>query len=171
VTRDELKSLQLTSYTLRSSSHGETDEQANQKPYYYCRNAMRAYTIWGTGQAEIVSETGSHDHPEDKNGRISVTFSGQKKLTSGASSRQSKSQARQNHAPGVPDTHGVGYRLASKTEMKLSNDQIGDKCGYHKRNDPRKQMEMAKKDQVPQSSHGAKAAPLGQKSHKKSHPE
>ena len=83
-----------------------------------------------------MGKAGAYDHAKDEDRGIAVTFTRQEELTPRASPCQGEGKTGQDHAPEIPNAHGVRYRLVRKAGMELPHNQVGDECEYRKGDKP-----------------------------------
>src|SRR5208337_1827248 len=101
-------------------SHGEADKQQHGKADDDRGDTVRAHSLGGAGQAEVVGYCRPCNHTEDEHRGVTVAFPGHEELPSRAAARQGEGQARHHHAHEIPDLHSVRHRLVGEARPKLT---------------------------------------------------
>ena len=110
-----------------------------------------------------MGEAGADKHPYEEYGGITITLSGQEYLAPGTTTGQGEGETGKHHTTEVPETVGMGYRLAFKTGIELPQDKVGDEGDYNQGNNAVKQVIITKQYRIPDGANRAEAAALRQK--------
>ena len=106
----------------------------------------------------------SDKHPGEEYGSIAVTITGQQELESGTTAGQGEGNSGQRHTAEVPESVGMGYRLAGKAGGELAQYKIGDKSNYNQCQYAIEQVIVAEKYHIANSTDRAETTALRQES-------
>ncbi len=110
-----------------------------------------------------MGDRGPEEHAQHKDGCVTISLAGQKKLAAGTTAGQAEGQTRQRHPQEIPEVHRVGDRLRFKTRFELPQDEIDSQRRENEGDESRQQVRLPEQDEVTDGAHGAESTPLGEK--------
>lgn len=150
---------------------GKCYRKANKQSEKNGENAVRSDLRRGTGYAEIMGESGADEQTYDIGCGVVVPFSAGEELAAGAAACECGGKTYSKHAEEVPNMVGMRNGLVFKAKAEFSRNDVQNENCEEKSEKTGKKVCFLKKENIPERSHCAKTASLGDNAHNKSNTE